>query len=213
MKLFEEFKFYENMWESTTSTSIRKVIYVLSTFAGKEYVYDDFYRAVDDAENKFCTEANSVYPYYLEADGSYSEMVPDWAPGCLCWTDEEGIIEEKLSVKPQSTLTENKNVMYSFDLDAYNSSKDKMYTDKNNLSSYNVEDGYPYQFKGTYNEVVKKLNNVVAKNYDILTLFIQNDDTGEDVLGIDDRFLLYNKLVPTDTLFLKNIYNKPAKTI
>jgi hypothetical protein len=80
-----------------------------------------------------------------------------------------------------------------------------MYTDKNNLSSYNVEDGYPYQFKGTYNDVVKKLNSIVKKGYDILMLFVENDTTGEEVLGVDDRFLLYNKLVPANTDFLANV--------
>jgi len=71
----------------------RKIVYVLSTFDGNKYVYNNFYEAVDDAENEYCTEANSVYPYYLETNGSYTEMVPDDVEGCLCWTDEEGIIE------------------------------------------------------------------------------------------------------------------------
>lgn len=94
---------------------------------------------------------------------------------------------------------------YFFDLDAYNSDKDKMYTDKDNLSNYDVEGGYPYQFRGTYNKVVKKLNSIVAKGYDILMLFVENEATGEEVLGVDDRFILYNNLVPANTPFLADL--------
>ena len=115
-------------------------------------------------------------------------------------------LEESSQQKVKNALNENKDVIYSFDLDAYNSNKDKMYTDKNNLSSYDVEEGYPYQFKGTYDEVVNKLNSIVEKGYDILMLFVENDATGEEVLGVDDRFLLYNKLVPANTLFLVNVF-------
>lgn len=186
----------------------KKIIYVLSTFDGDEYLYDDFWEAVDAAENQFCTEANSIYPYYLENNGTYTEMVPDGAEGCFCWTDEEGVIEESCSHKAKNKLTENKDTIYSFDLDAYNDNTDKMYTDKNNLSSYDVEDGYPYQFKGTYDAVVKKLNSIVKRNYDILMLFVTNESTGEDVLGIDDCFLLYNKMVPANTPFLSKIILK-----
>lgn len=94
---------------------------------------------------------------------------------------------------------------YFFDLDAYNSDKDKMYTDKDNLSNYDVEGGYPYQFRGTYKKVVKKLNSIVAKGYDILMLFVENDATGEEVLGVDNRFILYNNLVPANTPFLADL--------
>ena len=82
---------YKNELEEARAK--KQIVYVLSTFSGKEYIYNDFYLAVEDAENKYCTEANSVYPYYLNADGTYTDMVPDGKPGCLCWTDEEGIIE------------------------------------------------------------------------------------------------------------------------
>jgi hypothetical protein len=198
---------YNNFTEALHHT--KQIVYVLSTFDGDEYVYNNFYKAVDDAENKYCTEANSVYPYYLNDDGTYTEMVPDGVEGCLCWTEEEGIIEESCQQKTKSALNENKDTIYSFDLDAYNTSKDKMYTDKNNLSSYDVEEGYPYQFKGTYNEVVKKLNSIVKKGYDILMLFVENDATGEEVLSVDDRFLLTNKLVPANTHFLANVLTKP----
>jgi hypothetical protein len=191
----------------TENTDTRKIVYVLSTFDGDEYIYDDFYDAVDAAENEYCTEANSVYPYYLEADGTYTEMVPDDADGCACWTDEEGIIEESCG---RNKFTEDKDTIYSFDLDAYNADKDKMYDDRSNLSDYSVEDGYPYQFKGTYDAVVKKLNSVVKRNYDILMLFVANESTGEEVLSIDDRFLLLNKLVPTDTPFLSKALKKPV---
>lgn len=92
-----------NVLKEAKKANARKIVYVLSTFSGKDYVYDNFYAAVDDAENKYCTEANSVYPYYLEADGTYTEMVPDGAEGCLCWTDEEGIIEESCNYKDSLT--------------------------------------------------------------------------------------------------------------
>lgn len=86
---------YNNFTEALHRT--KQIVYVLSTFDGDEYVYDNFYKAVDDAENKYCTEANSIYPYYLNNDGTYTEMVPDGVEGCLCWTEEEGIIEEALT--------------------------------------------------------------------------------------------------------------------
>jgi hypothetical protein len=95
---------YNNFTEALHRT--KQIVYVLSTFDGDEYVYDNFYKAVDDAENKYCTEANSVYPYYLNDNGTYTEMVPDGVEGCLCWTEEEGIIEEAL----MKNLQENSNL-------------------------------------------------------------------------------------------------------
>jgi hypothetical protein len=70
----------------------KKIIYVLSTFNGKEYVYTNFDDAVEDAEGKYMDEANSIYPYYLNADGTYTDLALRRNGSCLCWTEEEGTI-------------------------------------------------------------------------------------------------------------------------
>lgn len=263
MKLYEEFKLYENMWESTDSSNAYEDLRVklIDEFSAKGFTqevailenctlsaspYADLVIALKDTKDvlwvhpeltkpenfdKACvavrvelaypildikiTDSKNTAEVKKALDTIKARLTPEEVEVAnnfnLAGKHYTGLevgtpLEESRLQKTEDVLSENKDTIYSFDLDAYNSSKDKMYTDKNNLSSYDVEGGYPYQFKGTYNEVVQKLNSIVTKGYDILMLFIENDATGEEVLGVDDRFLLYNNLVPANTPFLANVF-------
>ena len=78
----------------------KKVVFVLTTFDGKEYTYDDFWDAVIDAEDKYCVEANMVDGYFQTTDeDGLSSFDPvyksnDDAPYDGHWTEEEGVITE-----------------------------------------------------------------------------------------------------------------------
>lgn len=242
MKLQEEFKLFETMWDdipSSEASTENRYIILTGDFPNKYYVHgltsdgekeavDIYNKAMEQLPNFDCDiEVAELFDLTSDEISRLESMVGKEVTGADAdfiadffidgsrvdsrynnFTDEEDIIEESRQQKTKNVLNENKDMIYSFDLDAYNSSKDKMYTDKHNLSSYDVEGGYPYQFKGTYNEVVKKLNSIVKNGYDILMLFVENAATGEEVLGVDDRFLLYNKLVPANTPFLANVLTK-----
>lgn len=72
------------------SSSKRKIVYVLTTFRGKELIYDDFYEAVIDAEGDLVMEANMIDTMYQAPDGTLTE-VPETDPNYHRWTEEEGI--------------------------------------------------------------------------------------------------------------------------
>ena len=78
----------------------KKVVFVLTTFDGKEYTYDDFWDAVVDAEDKYCVEANMIDGYFVTTDSdglsSYDPVYKqnDDAPYDGHWTEEEGVITE-----------------------------------------------------------------------------------------------------------------------
>jgi hypothetical protein len=241
LKLHEEFKLYENMWESLDN-------FDSFDFDGYDAGTTTYDIAIDGSDKK----AEGTYPgpealrnilkfinnltqeekdnlglgWWWDSDEpgdcNGDTIVYIVAPSEAAeWKGRSGsnlpeaeaeirkalgisLDEPNILMEAKKALTES--AIYSFDLDAYNSRLDKMYDDKDNLAVGSPEDGNVYQFKGTYDQVVKKLNYIVSKNYDIILLFIDNDTTGEKVLGIDDQVLLYNKLVPADTLFLKNIF-------
>ena len=67
-----------------------KIVYVLTTFRGKELIYDDFYDAVTDAEGDLVMEANMIDTMYQAPDGTLTE-VPESDPNYHRWTEEEGI--------------------------------------------------------------------------------------------------------------------------
>lgn len=86
-------------WQSKQNvvSNTKKVVYILTKFDGEEIQYDDFWQAVMDAEDKYCTEANMISAYFEETDedglNSY-ELVPDGKPYDGHWTEEEGTITE-----------------------------------------------------------------------------------------------------------------------
>lgn len=93
MKLHEEFKLYDTLWEEPgkilKEATAKKIVYVLTTFDNEEIIFNDFDEAVEAAEvGEFCMEAKRISAYYQEADGSYHKRVPNSAR----WTEEEGTI-------------------------------------------------------------------------------------------------------------------------
>jgi hypothetical protein len=67
-----------------------KIVYVLTTFRGKDIIYEDFYEAVTDAEGDLAMEANMIDTMYQAPDGTLTE-VPESDPNYHRWTEEEGI--------------------------------------------------------------------------------------------------------------------------
>ncbi len=82
-----------------------KVVYIITALGNKELgVYEDFWDAVMDAEDKYCVEANMIDAYYETTDedglNSYTE-VEDNAPYNGRWTEEEGTL-----IEPKQTYAE-----------------------------------------------------------------------------------------------------------
>lgn len=76
--------------KSVASAANGKLVYVLTTFRGKELIYDDFYDAVIDAEGDLVMEANMIDTMYQAQDGTLT-AVPETDPNYHRWTEEEGI--------------------------------------------------------------------------------------------------------------------------
>lgn len=78
----------------------KEVVFVLTKFNGEEVVYDDFWDAVFDAEDKYCVDANMINGYFrsTDEDGLTSLdpifKVNDDAPYDGHWTEEEGTLSE-----------------------------------------------------------------------------------------------------------------------
>ena len=148
----------------TEAVNNKKVIYVLTTFDGDEYIYDDFYDAVDMAENDLCTEARSIYPYYQEADGTYNTMLPDGDPNCLCWTEEEGILEEACK---QNIIESNSAGFRDLNADVH-TDLDAIFADK--ITRPNAEIRLNNKLKESYRRTVSRgaslVDNELFINFD-----------------------------------------------
>jgi hypothetical protein len=86
--------------QKTANTGNKRVVYILTKFNGEEVIYDDFWDAVIDAEDKYCMDANMVDGYFETTDedglSSYEPVykINDNAPYDGHWIEEEGTLTE-----------------------------------------------------------------------------------------------------------------------
>lgn len=104
-RLFESNRTAWQKKQTVKPNKANKVVYIITALRNRELgVYEDFWEAVMDAEDKYCVDANMIDAYYeiTDEDGLNSYVdVEETAPYNGRWTEEEGVL-----IEPKQTYAE-----------------------------------------------------------------------------------------------------------
>lgn len=104
-RLFESNRTAWQKKQTVKPNKANKVVYIITALRNRELgVYEDFWDAVMDAEDKYCVDANMIDAYYeiTDEDGLNSYVdVEENAPYNGRWTEEEGVL-----IEPKQTYAE-----------------------------------------------------------------------------------------------------------
>jgi hypothetical protein len=176
-----------------------------SEWTMRNLFYSDTLANVDKL-GKLCVEYSKKLPnvefYYFEDNDSFVGN----------GVSEIGYTATNTELDVDESLTEstNKSTLYDLQVEAFSEDTDGFYSDADDIND--AKDGFPYQYVGTVDSIVKKLNKIAKKaRFNFIYITKENSDEvvfeadQEDALTFDTPILRQNSIIPNTAAFMKCI--------